>query len=161
MKQHTVDQDAVQSFLAQRRIAVIGASNDPRGFGGTVYRLLRDNSYDVVAVNPNTDTVAGDVCYGDVAAIPGDVDAAILMVNRERSAALVRECLDRGVHHIWLFKGLGAPGSVSDEAVDLCGERGASVVAGACPFMFLEPVTGMHRLHRTVRRWRGTLPKAS
>jgi acyl-CoA synthetase (NDP forming) len=158
---HTVDQNAVRSFLAQRRIAVIGASNDSRGFGGAVYRLLRDRAYDVVPVNPNADVVAGDTCYRDVKAVPGHVDAAILMVHRDRSAALVRECLDRGVQHIWLFQGVGGAGAVSDDAVELCREHGVSVVAGACPFMFLEPVTGAHRFHRALRRWRGALPKAS
>jgi acyl-CoA synthetase (NDP forming) len=158
---HAVDQDAVTSFLAQKRVAIIGASNDPRGFGGAVYRLLRDRGHDVVPVNPNADMVAGDACYRDLRAVPGDVDAAILMVHRDRSAALVRECLDHGVQHIWLFQGIGGAGAVSDEAVLLCREAGASVVAGACPFMFVEPVTGAHRFHRALRTWRGVLRKAS
>jgi hypothetical protein len=41
-------------------------------------------------------------------------------------------------------------GAVSDEAVARCREAGVEVVAGACPFMFDEPVRGVHRLHRFI-----------
>jgi hypothetical protein len=40
--------------------------------------------------------------------------------------------------------------AVSDEAVARCREAGVEVVAGACPFMFDEPVRGVHRLHRFI-----------
>ena len=36
---------------------------------------------------------------------------------------------------VWLFKGLGGPGALSDEAVQLCHDNKIDVVAGACPLM--------------------------
>ena len=152
-----IDTRAAQGFLELRRIAVVGASADERKFGNTVYRKLRDAGYDVVPVNPGADVIAGDPCFKTVADVPGGVEGAIVMTAAERSADAVRSCLDAGVDQIWLFQGLGGAGSASDEALQLCEKRGAVTIAGACPFMFLEPVKGMHRLHRSIRRMKGAV----
>ena len=148
---------AARDFLDLPRLAVVGASADPRKFGNTVYRALRDSGRSVVAVNPGEDIVAGDPCYRSVADVPDGVDGAIVMTSADRAADAVRACLDAGVDRIWLFKGIGGPGSASEEALRLCEDRAAVTIAGACPFMFLEPVGGMHALHRSIRRLRGAV----
>jgi predicted CoA-binding protein len=76
------------------------------------------------------------------------------MVKHTTALDVVRESIDRGVTHIWLFKGIGGESAVSDEAIALCDERGVSVIPGACPMMFLRPVKGFHRFHRGIRRVR-------
>jgi predicted CoA-binding protein len=154
-----IDPIVVQEFLAQRRIALVGASDDPRSFGRTVYCALRDHGHDVVAVNPNYETVAGDRCYPDLASVTGDIDGLVVMVHRDRAADVVRAAAERGIPRVWLFKGLGAPGAVSEEALHECALHGIAVVAGACPLMFLEPVGGFHRLHRAARRMNGSLAR--
>jgi uncharacterized protein len=148
-------------FLAGRRIAVIGASDDKAKFGSTIYRALREHGYDVVAVNPNSEAVAGDRCYPDLGSVPVPLDGAIVMVSQARAAEVVRACVQHRVPRVWLFKGLGGPGALSDEAVQLCQDNGIDVVAGACPLMFLEPVGWFHKLHRSARHLNGSLAKAS
>jgi uncharacterized protein len=156
-----IDTAAVNEFLSGRRLAVIGASDDERNFGKTVYRSLRDHGYEVVAVNPTADAVAGERCYPDLGSVPGPLDGAIVMVNRALATEVVRACAEKGVRRVWLFKGLGGPGAVSQEAVQLCLDNGIDVVAGACPLMFLEPVGWFHRAHRGMRRLNRSLVKVS
>jgi uncharacterized protein len=146
-----IDQQMVDEFLSHERLAVIGASDDPRNFGRTVYTELRDHGYCPVAVHPTAATVAGDPCYRDVASVPGEVEGAIVMVGRGAAAGVVRACIDHGIPRIWLFKGAGG-GAVSAEAVELCAAAEVPVIAGACPLMFLEPVAWFHRAHRGLRR---------
>ena len=148
---------AAQSFLDLDRIAVIGASADERKFGNVVYRALRDAGKDVVAVHPTATAVAGDPCFASVAEVPGGVDGAVVMTPPAAAAGAVRSAIDAGVRRIWLFKGIGAAGSATREAIELCTSEGVEVVAGACPLMFLEPVGGAHRLHRTMRRFTGAV----
>ena len=105
-----------------------------------------------MAVNPNADTVAGDRCYPDLASVPGALDGAVVMLSRERAASTVRECAEHDVPRVWLFKGLGGQGAVSDEALEVCAGNGIDVVAGACPLMFLEPLGWLHKMHRGARR---------
>jgi len=158
---HSVDRAAVARFLVQHRIALIGASNDRRKFGNTVYRELRDHGYDVVPVNPHAETVEGDPAFASVGLVPDELPAAMVMLTGPAAAAAVHECAARGVGQVWLFSGLGAPGALSDDAMLACIEHGIDVVAGACPLMFLEPVGAIHRTHLAVRRFNGAFSDAT
>jgi acyl-CoA synthetase (NDP forming) len=157
---HVIEPRDAHEFLAQRRLAVVGASDRSGNFGATIYRALRDHGYDAVAVNPRAHTVAGDLCYPDLAEVPGDIDGAVVMVHRDHAADVVRDCARRGIPRVWLFQGAGGASAVSDAAVEACHQYGLAVVAGACPLMFLEPVGWIHRVHRSVRRARGGLARA-
>jgi predicted CoA-binding protein len=152
---------AVNEFLAQRHIAVVGASDIKGSFAKTVYRELRAHGYDVVPVNPTATSVDGDRCFPDLASVPGVIDGALVMVNRNVSASVVADCAARGIQRVWLFKGLGGTGAVSDDAVRIAREHGMSLVEGACPLMFLEPPAWIHRVHRFVRRRNGALTDAA
>ena len=56
-----------QEFLAHKRIAVAGVSRTPQNTANAIYRKLRDEGYEVFAVNPNADEVEGDRCYATIA----------------------------------------------------------------------------------------------
>ncbi len=153
-------QDRASEFLASGRIAVVGASDDQNNFGRTVVQQLVDHGITAVPVHPRATSVAGVECYPSISEVPGQVDGVIVMVHAEAAADVVRQSLDRDIRKVWLFKGVGR-GSVSDEAIRLCEEAGAEVIAGACPLMFLEPVGGVHRFHRTIRRANRSLARSS
>ena len=157
----TIDPAIVERFLEGPRIAVVGASDDPKNFGRTILRALRDHGVAAVAVHPRCAEVDGQPCYPDVASVPGRPDGALVMVHRDKAAGVVDECARIGVKRVWLFQGIGGAGSVSAEAVDAARRHGIEVVAGACPLMFLEPVGWFHRLHRGVRRAKGTFVPAA
>lgn len=156
-----IDPGEVAAFLAGHRFALVGASDDEKSFGNTIYKALRDHGYDVVPVNPNTSVVEGDACVSDLDAVTGELDGVIVMVNATAAVDVVHAAIARGVRDVWLFKGIGAPGALSDEAVRLCKENGVRVIAGACPLMFLEPVGGFHRAHRFFRRLNGGVGRAA
>jgi predicted CoA-binding protein len=89
------------------------------------------------------------------------VGGVLIMVKAVDAVAIVRACLAADVKHVWLYKGVGGPGALSEEAVELCRAGGIEVVEGACPLMFLEPVGVIHRIHRRLRRLNGSLAKAA
>jgi hypothetical protein len=156
-----VDEALARGFLDARRIAVVGASDDSSNFGRAVYRAVKAAGRDVVAVHPTALLVDGDTCYPSLAAVPDRPEVAILMVGQKAAADVVRDCAALGITKVWLFQGIGSPGSVSDEALELCQEHGLEVVAGACPLMFVEPVGWFHRIHRSARHLTGSLERAS
>jgi predicted CoA-binding protein len=155
-----VNQEEAVEFLRSGRIAVVGASDDAKNFGGTVLRALADHGVDAVPVNPGHDEVGGRSCYATIADVPGDVDGVIVMVSGADAVQVVGQSIARKVPRVWLFKGIGGPGALSDEAVALCEDHDTAVIAGACPLMFLEPVKGAHRFHRTLRRLNGSVEMA-
>jgi acyl-CoA synthetase (NDP forming) len=152
-----VEETAARRFLALPRIAVIGASPERGNFGATIASALRQRGTSVVTVHPTGAPVAGMPVFTDVASLAGRVDGAIVMVPATAAADVVRACADAGIHRVWLFRGIGSDGSVSDEAIAAAEGAGIELVAGACPLMFLEPAGWFHRVHRSVRRRRGAL----
>jgi uncharacterized protein len=156
-----IDPRTVEAFLDSSKIAVVGASDDPKSFSSTVVHALMDHGCTVIPVNPAHDTVAAMTCYPDLASIPASVDAVLVMVPAGAAAGVVEEAAAAGARRVWLFKGLGSQGALSDEAVAACERHGMEVVAGACPLMFLEPVGGFHRFHRALRRLNHSLARAA
>jgi predicted CoA-binding protein len=143
---------AIQGFLDQKHLAFVGVSRKSRAFPNAVYRHMREAGYVLVPVNPQAETIEGDRCYASVGDVPDPVDGVVVMVNREAALGVVRECIEHGVTRIWLHRGLGSPGAMSDEAVRLCEENAVEVVAGACPLMFVSPTRHIHWLHKQSAR---------
>ena len=156
-----ISPQTVSEFLDQHRIAVVGVSDDPKSFGNVIFKEMKAHGYDAVPVHPAVTAVDGTPCYPDVKAIPGDVDGAIVMVNHQIAPAIVDDCAAKGIGRVWLFRGFGGPGALSDDAVERCRQHGIDVIEGACPLMFLEPVGGVHRFHRALRRLNGSIAAAA
>jgi len=149
--------EAASAFLANKRIAVTGVSRTPRDHGSnTVYKRLRDRSYEVFAVNPNADVVEGDPCYQDLKSIPGGVQAVVIGTRPEVAEDTMRECAELGITQVWMHRGPGA-GSVSDAATAYGRQHGITVIDGGCPLWF-EPVSDFgHKFTRLV--YAGHMPK--
>jgi uncharacterized protein len=151
--------DAAARFLASRRIAVTGVSRAPQGHGGNVvFQRLKERGYEVFAVNPNADEVAGERCYHDLRSIPGGVEAVVIGTRPEAAEETVRECAELGIEQVWMHRSFGA-GSVSAAAAEYGREHGITVIDGGCPLMF-DPVSdGAHKAFRLVCTLAGTTPR--
>ncbi len=142
--------EAAAAFLATRRIAVTGVSRTPKSHGGNiVYTRLRDRGFEVFAVNPNANEVEGDVCYHDLQAIPGGVDAVVIATAPEAADATMRDCIELGIEHVWMHRAFGA-GSVSTTAAAEGRRHGITVIDGGCPLMFEPASDGGHKFLRLV-----------
>ena len=153
----TTVSDAVNDFLAQRRIAVAGVSRKAMGHGGNlVYQRLKSRGYEVFAVNPNADTVEGDACYHDLAAIPGGVDAVVIATAPAAAVDVVADCERLGIRRVWMHRSFDA-GSVSPAAAKAGRTAGMTVIAGGCPLMF-DPTADFG--HKCMRVFLGVVGKA-
>jgi uncharacterized protein len=146
-----------REFLTHHRIAVVGVSVTANSIATIVWHEMLKRGYDAIPVNPHHHFIDGVRCYRNLDAIPGEVDGVIVMVHRDRADAVVSEAIARGIKRVWLFKGLGGAGAVSDEAVARCRAKDVTVIAGACPMMFLEPMSPVHKVHRALRRMNRSL----
>ncbi|MFW2383387.1 MAG: CoA-binding protein [Acidimicrobiales bacterium] len=151
--------EAASDFLSHKRIAVTGVSRDPQGHGSnTVYQRLRSRGYDVFAVNPNANQVEGDVCYTDLASIPGGVEAVVIGTRPELAEGTIRECEELGVHDVWMHRGPGG-GSVSTAATEYGREHGMRVIDGGCPLMFGPTADFGHKCMRGILKLTGAVPR--
>lgn len=150
--------DTVRDFLSQKRLAVAGVSRGGRDAANAIFRKLRDTGHEVFPVNPNAREIEGTTCYPDLRSIPGGVEGVVISTAPEATGQVVRECAELGIRRVWMHRALGA-GSVSREAARFCRERGITVIDGACPMMYCEPVDAGHRCLRWFMKVTGQLPR--
>ncbi len=150
--------ETIEDFLAQKRIAMIGASRNPKDFSATLFEEMRKRGYEMVPVNPKAVAVMGERCFARVQDVQPPVDTALLMTSADVTDSVVSDCIQAGVRRIWMYRA-GGKGAVSPTAVALCEERGIKVVPGQCPFMFLPKAGGVHAFHGFFRKITGRYPK--
>jgi len=145
--------DRAREFLAQRRLALVGASRERKDFTRVVLRELVQRGYDVVPVNPAAAGIEldGRRAFGRLQEVSPPVDGAILFTAPGQTAAVVQDALAAGVRRLWLHRGAGA-GASSPEALAACRAAGVEPVTDLCPFMALPGAGWIHRLHGALRR---------
>lgn len=147
----------IETFLKQRRLAMVGVARGEREFSRKLMDEFVRRGYDVVPVNPNAETIGGRECYARLQDIQPPVEAALLMVPRANLMDLLPDCRDAGIKQVW-FYGINGPGDVSASALEYCDASGISVIPGYCPFMFFERTGFIHRLHGGIMKLMGTHP---
>ena len=153
-------QNLIQDFLAQKRSAVVGVTHDEKGWGRTLYNEFKKRGYDTYAVNP-AGNIPGIQCYPNLSKLPMKVDGVLLAVPPEVTDQVVREVAALGIPRVWMHKGAGGNGAVSEAALQFCKEKNIAAVYGVCPFMFLQPQGFGHKMHYTFTKWFGGLPKGA
>lgn len=148
---------SVAEFLTSKRIAVAGVSRAGDQPANAIFRKLRDSGHQVVPVNPKATSVEGQHCYPSLATIPGTIDAVVIVTHPADAAGVVREAAALGITRLWFHRAFGA-GSVSDEALAECSQRGIRPIVGGCPMMYCDPVDPAHRCFRWWLGMRRRLP---
>lgn len=143
----------IEDFYKQGPIAIIGVSRNKKKFGRTVYDELKKKGISVVPVNPNTDKIEGEKCYKDIATLPQEIKAAVLLTAKSKTLEAVTQCATKGITNIWIQQG-----SHTKEALEFAGKNNVNLIYGKCIMMFSEP-DGMHKFHRTIMKFFGRLPK--
>ena len=148
-----VTRAAINDFLAQRSIAVVGVSASGRGFGNMAVRELRARGCEVTVVHPRATDVDAVPCVHSLAELPPGVTAVLLVTPPGETARLVREAEAAGIRRVWMQQG-----AESAEAIAFCEQHGVSVVHHECVLMFPPGAAFVHRAHRFLRGTFGHLP---
>ena len=120
-------QDNIRDFIAQRRFAVIGASDKTHKYGYQIFKSLTERRYEVYPVNPRITELEGVRCYASIADIPVKIDVADFVIPPQETGRVLEECRKLGIKRIWL-----QPGSESDAAISFCQKNNMKVVYGVC-----------------------------
>lgn len=134
------EEDAgLAALLTPRSIAVVGASRRPGTVGAELVRGLVDGDFagPVYPINPSADVVHAVPTYPNVAAVPGPVDLALVVVPAAAVVGVARECAEKGVRGIVVMSaGFGEAGAEGvrrqAELVEVCRGAGMPLVGPNC-----------------------------
>jgi predicted CoA-binding protein len=144
---------AVEAFLAEPAIAVVGVSRSGKKFGNYASKTLREKGYKVYPLHPSAQMIDGVECYRRFDELPEEVGAVLVVVPPTQAATVVREAAAAGIHRVWLQQGAESP-----DVVKLCADLGVEAVAGECILMFAKPAS-FHKAHGWVWKLLGKSPR--
>lgn len=120
-------QDLIKEFMAQKRFAVIGATDNSEKYGYKIFKNLKKRGYEVYLVNPRHGKLDGTKCYPSLSEIPVKVDVVDFVVPPSVTEVVLKECKILGLERIWL-----QPGSESEAAIAYCHKHNLKVIHSAC-----------------------------
>ncbi len=144
----------IQKFLEPRKMAVAGASRNPKKFGGAVLKELKEKGFTLYPVNPNAEEIQGLKCFKSVLDLPDDVNHLFIVTPKLESLAVVNAAIQKKMKMIWIQQK-----SETTEAVKKIEDAGIPLIHKKCILMFADPVKGPHNLHRFFVKLFGGYPK--
>ena len=143
----------INDFIDSQPIAMVGVSRNPKKFGYTAFKELKEKGMKIIPVNPEADQIMGEKSYPNVKALPSEVNGIIILTKKEKTAAIVREAKEKGINHIWIQQMAD-----SKEALNELNGSGINFITGECILMHYKPHS-IHKFHGRLKKFFGLFPK--
>lgn len=127
----------LNAVFQPRRVALVGASEQPDTTGELFWRNLSSFPGELVPVTRSAPTVAGRKAYPTLTAVPGDVDLAVVVVPASAVPTVMRDAATKGVAAMVVISGGFAESGpeglrLQDELIEASRAGGVRVVGPNC-----------------------------
>lgn len=143
----------ILDFLDGKEFAIAGVSRNKNKFGYMIFRDLTERGFKLYPVHPSAESIDDTPVYHNVLSLPEGVKKLYIVTKPTQTKELVEQAVKKGISRIWIQQ-------MSDtaDAVKYAEEKGVTLVTGECIYMHTEPVTGIHKFHRGIRKFFRTFP---
>ena len=124
---HPPDSDVKNILGSAHTIAVVGLSPKPERPSHRVAKYLIEAGYRIIPVNPGQDTILGQTCYPDLAAVPEKIDIVDVFRRSEDVPPIVEQAIAIGTRVVWLQQGI-----INEAAAELCNQAGITCIMDRC-----------------------------
>ena len=128
-RERSADVASLRHVLAPASVAVVGASRRPGSVGRAILHNIVTGGFPgpVYAVHPAVTELDGVPCVPSAAALPGEVDLAVIATPAAAVVGIAEECGQRGVKAlVVLAAGLSAAGRA--ELLSICRRHGMRMI---------------------------------
>lgn len=136
----------INQFLESQPIALVGVSRNPKKFGYTTFKELKNKGMKIIPVNPETDEIMGEKAYRNVTSLPSDVRGIIVMTRKDKTASVIKEAVARGIKEIWIQQMAD-----SKEALNEVKGTDVNCITGECILMHYKPHS-IHKFHGNLKK---------
>ncbi len=131
----------IEEFLMSEPIAMVGVSRDPRKFGFTAFRELKEKGMKLIPVNPFASEIHGAKAYPDIKSLPPEVKGLIIVTNKNKTVSIIKEAKEAGLKQIWIQQMAD-----SKEALNELHGTDINFITGECILMHYKPHS-IHKFH--------------
>ncbi len=143
----------IEEFIASEPIAMVGVSRNPKKFGFSAFRELKEKGLNVIPVNPKAEEIHGVKAYPDLKSLPPEVNSVLIMTQKSQTAGIVREAKEKGIKRVWIQQM-----SESKEALKELEGSDINAITGHCILMFYKPHS-IHKFHMAIKKFFRSYPK--
>jgi len=143
----------INEFLDSQPIALVGVSRNPKKFGYTAFKELREKGMNIIPVNSEADEIMGVRSYRNVKMLPSEVQGIIVLTKKDQTATVIREAKGKGIKQIWIQQMAD-----SKAALDELNGSDINFITGECILMHYKPHS-MHKFHGSLKKFFGRFPK--
>ena len=143
----------INEFLDSQPIALVGVSRNPKKFGYTVFKELKEKGMKLIPVNPQAEEIMGEKTYRNVKMLPPEVQSIIVFTKKDKTASVIRDAKEKGIKQIWIQQMAD-----SKEALQELKDSGIKFITGECILMHYKP-NSIHKFHGGLKKFFGRFPK--
>lgn len=136
----------IDEFISCKKLALIGMSRSDKKFGNIAAKELLAKGFEIFPVHPETLEIDGIICYPNLKALEGKVEALWISIPPPKVSEVLEEAAGIGLKKIWLQQG-----SWSTEVKQCIDRLGLEVITKKCILMYAPPVKSFHKFHRTIK----------
>ncbi len=132
-RERSADVASLRHVLTPASVAVIGASRRPGSVGRAILQNIIDAGFPgrVYAVNPSAADLDGVPCVPSAAALPGQVDLAVIAAPTAAVLGIAEDCGRRGVKALVVTTS-GLDRAARAELLGICRRHGMRLVGPTC-----------------------------
>ena len=127
MEKDSHSDEEIKEIFSLKNVAVIGMSKNQEKAAHYVPKYLAENGYNIIPVNPTTDTILEKKCYSSVDQIDSAVDIVDVFRPSDQVLPVIQEAIKIKPKVIWLQEGIH-----NAEAEELARKEGIQVVFNRC-----------------------------
>ena len=127
MEKDSHSDEEIKEIFSLKNVAVIGMSKNESKAAHYVPKYLSENGYNIMPVNPTTDSILDKKCYPSVDKIDSSVDIVDVFRPSDQVLPVVQEAIKIKPKVIWLQEGIH-----NAEAEELARKEGIKVVFNRC-----------------------------
>jgi uncharacterized protein len=136
----------IREFLDSQPIALVGVSRNPKKFGFTAFRELKEKGMNIIPVNHLADNILGVKSYPNVKLLPSDVKGVIILTKKEHTLSVVKEAKEKGIKQIWIQQMAD-----TKEALNELKDSDINYITGECILMHYKP-DSIHKFHGNLKK---------
>ena len=88
---------AVNEFIAQKKLAVVGVSRSGSKFGNMAFKALKGNGYELFPIHPVAETLEGVNAYPNLKSVPEPLGGLLIIVPPAQTERIVQEAKSAGI----------------------------------------------------------------
>jgi len=121
-----------KELLEKKIWAVIGVTPNQQKFGYKIWKKLKENEYEVFAINPKYSNIEGDKCYSNLKELPKKPDVINFVVPPQVSLGVLEKAKELGVKYLWF-----QPGTSNEDVINEAEKMKFEIVFQGCVLVAL------------------------